>query len=262
MVDLGYSVAYPSNDGLVVVSNAGATVATDALFTRPAWQRLSPATLVSAQFAGRYFASYSYLDIDGETLTEGTVIIDLTNQQPFVLRGAFKADAFHYDLPTGKLFFLVDADVFEYDALGQVNEIMTWKSKRVVFPQPVTLGAILVEGGLLETPEQKQARLDEIAATNAYNEEVFASPSVGGEIDGAAFDAFAINSDKLSRLPPEKFVSVLVYADGELIRTVSELDQAKRIKPRSARVWEIQVNGTAPIEQVTLATAVRELAEV
>ena len=261
MVDLGYSAAYPSNDGLVVVSNGGATVATDALFTRADWQRLTPGTIVSAQFAGRYFASYSYLEIDGTTLTEGTMVIDLTNQQPFVLRYGFKARAFHYDLPTGRLFFCVDNLVYEFDALGQTNEIMTWKSKRVVSDVPVTMGAILIESGTLNSPEQKQARLNQIAQIEAYNAPLFALGSMGSEIDGAEINEFAMNSDNLLSVPPDNFISVKVYADGALIRTVADLDKVKRINgKKAARVWEIQVNGTAEVEQITLATTVRELA--
>lgn len=261
MVDLGYSVAYPSNDGLVVVSNGGATVASDALFTRADWQRLSPLNIVAAQYSGRYFASFLYVDIDGTTKTEGTVIIDLTGQQPFVLRAAFRAEAFFYDTSSGKLYYSITGEIYEFDALGETNEIMTWKSKRVILPAPVTMGAILVESGELETPEQAQARRDQIAAINAANAALFAQASMGSEVDGSAFDLLAMNADGLQSIPVGKYTSVRVYADGELIKTIGQLDQVKRIPPRMARVWEIQVNGTAEVEQVTLATTVRELTE-
>ena len=261
MVDLGYSVAYPSNDGLVVVSTAGATVATDALFTRPAWQKLAPATLVASQFAGRYMASSAYMDIDGVTTTDGTYIIDLTNQQPFVIRASFRAEAMHYDLITGQLYYLIGSDVFEYDALGQVNEIMTWKSKRVVSATPITLGAILAESNIVQTPEQKKAAADQLAAIQAANALIFAHPTIGGEVDAASFDAFAMNADQLQSIPSAKFISIMVFADGRLIKTISTLDKPKRLPPRSARVWEVQVNGTAEIEQITLATSARELTE-
>ena len=260
LVDLGYSVAYPSNDGLVVVSNGGATVATDALFTRPAWQKLSPSTLVAGQFTGRYFASYSYLEIDGTTRTEGTFVIDLTNQQPFVLRYPFKADALYYDLPSGQLYFLIGNEVFEFDAIGSMNEIMTWKSKHYVFPAPVSFGAILVESGVLESPEEKQARLNAEAARIAYNATLFAGASVGGEVDGAEIDGFSFNGDMLQRLyNQDKYISVKVFADGALVRTVSQLDKVQRIPGRKAKSWEIQVNGTAEVEQITLATTAFEL---
>ena len=263
VVDLGYSVAYPSNDGLVVVSNGGASVATTNLFTRPQWQRISPSTLVAGQFTGRYFASYFYLDTDGVTVNQGTIAIDLTGQQPFVLRYPFKAEAFHYDLPTGQLYYVVGDTVYEFDALGQQNEIGTWKSKRFVLPEPTSMGAILVESGSNESPEEKQARLDAIAAVTTYNATLLTSDSMGSEIDGAAIDTFSMNGDPTKPLPAPPFISVKVYADGTLVRTVSTMDEPKRINgKRMARIWEIQVNGTAQVEQIKLAGTVRELGTV
>lgn len=263
VVDLGFSVAYPSNDGLVVVSGESATVATANLFTRPQWQRLSPATLVSAQFTGRYFTSYWYLDTDGVTVNQGTIAIDLTGQQPFVLRYPFKAEAYYFDLPSGQLYYVLGNTLYEFDALGQQSEIMTWKSKRVVLPEPTSMGAILVESGVNESPEEKQARLDAIAAVEAYNVTLLNSDSMGSEIDGAAFDTFSMNGDPTRPMPPKPFVSVKVYGDGTLVKTVSKLDEVQRIPGnRRARIWEIQVNGTAQVEQVKLAGTVRELGAV
>lgn len=260
MVDLGYSVAYPSNDGLVVVSSGGASIVTDKLYTRPDWQKLSPATLIGGQFAGRYFASYEYVEIDG-SISSGIEIIDLTGDQPFVLRGGEKADAFHYNIESGALFVLYGNNVFEWDAIGQVNEIMTWRSKRFVLPAPVSFGAILVEGGTLMTPEQKQAEQDAIDAVIAANAAKIAA-GMGSEINGAAIDLFAFNGDSLEPLPQSKFISVSVYADDQLIRVVTELNKVCRINGnRRAKTWEIQVNGTAEVEQITIATTVRELNE-
>ena len=263
VVDLGYSVAYPSNDGLVVVSNGGPTVATANLFNRPQWQRLSPSTLVAGQFTGRYFASYFYLDTDGATVNEGTLSIDLTGQQPFVIRYPIKTSAFYYDQPSGQLYYVAGDTVYEFDALGQQNEIGTWKSKRVVLPEPASMGAILVESGMVESPEEKQARLDAIAAVTTYNTTLLTSRSMGSEIDGAAIDTFSFNGDPTKALPAPPFISVKVYADGVLVRTVSTMDEPKRINgKRMARVWEIQVNGTAQVEQIKLAGTVRELGTV
>lgn len=260
VVDLGYSVAYPSNDGLVVVSSSGATIVTEKLYTRPDWQKLSPATLIGGQFTGRYFASYEYVEIDG-SVSSGVEIIDLTGDQPFVLRGGQKANAFHYNIETGALFVLYGNTVYEWDAIGQVNEIMTWRSKRVVMPAPVSFGAILVEGGGSMTAEQKQAEQDAINAVIAANT-LKLSQGMGSEINGAAIDGFAFNGDSLQPLPQSKFISVSVYADGELVRVVTQLDKVCRINGnKRAKNWEIQVNGTAEVEQITMATTARELNE-
>lgn len=262
LVDLGYSVAYPSNDGLVIVSNGGATVATDSLFTRPGWQKLSPSTLIAGQFAGRYFASYAYTDLDGTT-NSGTIIIDLTGQIPFMLRGASKADAFYYELSSGALYYLVGNDVYEWDALGQVNEIMTWRSKHFVMPAPISFGAILVEGKGDLSAEEQQAENDAIDAIVAYNAPIFAQASMGSEINGGEMNLYAVNGDPLKTVPAKKYIVVSIYADGKLVRTVTELNKIKRINgDRKAKVWEVHVSGTAEIEQITIASTVRELNEI
>lgn len=260
LVDLGYSVAYPSNDGLVVVSGGNATVVTDTLYTRPKWQQLSPATLIGGQFAGRYFASFSHVEADG-SITKGTRIIDLTGQQPFVLRATVAPDAFYYDLPTGSLFYLVGDTVYEWDALGQTNEVMTWTSKRVVFPDPVSFGAVLVEGSKSMTAEEQAASDAATAAIVASNAALFTA-GFNAEIDGMEFNEFSLNGDGMQALPEAKYASVRVYADDQLLRTVNQIGEVKRLQPKLARAWEVQVNGTAEIERVVLATSARELNEV
>lgn len=261
MIDLGYSAAYPSNDGLVIVSSQGASVATNALFTRADWQKISPATIVAGQFAGRYMASYEYTEIDG-TIFSGTFILDLTGSQPFVIRAPFKAKAFHYDLATGQLYYLIGNAIYEYDAIGEVNEIMTWKSKRVVLEAPAAFGAILIEASP-ETLEQKAALAAQQAAALAENATLFALDSMGSEIDASAIAEIVHGGDNLNVIQQEEFTSVKVYADGDLLATVSAIDDARRLPAvRKARIWEIQVNGSAPLEQITLATSVRELNEI
>ena len=260
VVDLGYSVAYPSNDGLVVVSSSGASVATAALFTRPKWQQLSPASLVAGQYAGRYYASFQYLEADG-TVTEGTRIIDLTGEQPFVMRASIRPEAFYYDLPSGALYYLVGDTVYEWDARGQSNEIMTWTSKRVIMPEPVSFGAILVEAGVLLSPDDQAALDAAIAAIVAYNAALFAG-ELGSAMDKHAVNEMSLGGDEMQPLPDPKYIAVRVYADGKLINTITTMDDVKRLKPVRAKEWEIQVNGTAEVEQITLASTVRELNEV
>lgn len=262
MVDLGYSAAYPSNDGLVVISPSGAGVATENLFTRKDWQRIGPASLVAGQFSGRYFASYNYAEIDGK-LFEGTIIIDLAGRQPFVIRAPWRADAFFYDIPSSQLFALIGDTVYEYDALGMENEIMTWRSKPFVLPSPASFGAIRVDGVITDSNEEEAARQAAIAAINTANAALFAQDSMGSEIDGAPIDTFALGGDGLQSLPPSKYATVTIYADGEPIRVTAEINKAVRIPAtRRARVWEIQVNGTAEIEAIKMATTMRELNEI
>lgn len=177
------------------------------------------------------------------------------------MRASVRPSAFYYDLPTGSLFFLVDDTVYEWDAPGQTNEIMTWISKRLILPDPVSFGAILVEGGALLTLEDQAALDAAIAAITAYNTALFAG-ELNAEIDGSAVNELSFGGDEMQPLPDPKYISVRVYADGTLINTITTLDDVKRLKGVKAKEWEIQVNGTAEIEQITLASTARELNEV
>ena len=262
MVDLGYSAAYPSNDGLVVANSGGVSVATGNLFTRADWQKISPSTIVAGQFSGRYFFSYEYSELDG-TIYSGTAIIDLTGQQPFLLRAPWKAQAFHFDIPSGQLFYLVGRNVYEFDALGEVNEIMTWRSKRVVLDAPAAFGAILIEALDELTDEQKAAIAAAKAQAAIDNAALYAQASMGSELDGSAMAELVFSGDNLQKIAEDEVIAVSIYAGGNLIATISNTDDVKRFPcPRKERVWEIQVNGSRPLEQITLATSARELNEI
>lgn len=258
VVDLGTSVAYPSHDGLVVVSSGGVSIATASLMTRNDWLKTSPATFVASQYSGRYFASYEYLEADN-TSSAGTFIFDLTGEKPFVMRASSKADAFFYDLPNSALYMLIGTAVYEFDALGQMNEIMTWHSKQFVLPAPATFGVIFIEGSQELTPEEQAAIDAEIAAIEAENAILFALDSIGGEINGAALNTYPVNGDALLPLPEDTFVAVEVYADGELLATISDINSVKRLPPKKSRNWEVRVNGSTPVAQITMATVPREL---
>lgn len=261
LVDLGYAIAYPSHDGLVVASSAGARVVTDQLMTRDQWLKTSPERFVAGQFYGRYMASYEYIDPKGRA-TKGSFVIDLTGQEAFLHRINHKADATFYDITEGKLYLCMGTQVYEWDALGSENEILTWKSKQYVIPRPTNFGIILIEATTLMTPEEEAALAAAKAEIEAYNAATFLLPSIGGELNGAAINEFANNGDMLIRQTgDDRYCSVNVYADGRLVATVSGLNRAARLPAGFlAQTWEIEVNANADITQITLAGTGAELA--
>jgi hypothetical protein len=262
VVDLGYGVAYPSTDGLVMVSNAGADVVTKNLMARTDWQLTQPDTYVAGQYDGRYFASYSYVDVLNQPVM-GTFIIDLTGEQPFILRASRYADACHYSLIDSALYMLSGLTIYEWDAVGQLPEVQSWKSKKFVLAAPASFGAMLVEGD----DSLSANDLDDIAQANAAiatgNAALFAQPSIGGELNGAAFGLYVINGDALTPAVPEKYASIAIFADGVLVDTVSDLNVAVRLKPIPRnRSWHVEVSGTAEVSQISMATTMRELNQI
>lgn len=259
VVDLGYGVVYPSHDGLVMVSAGSVNVVTEALMTRNDWLRTSPATFVAGQYNGRYFASYEYLGANDEPV-RGTFILDLTGATPFLLRGSRYAEACFYDIQGSALYMLSGTGIYEWDALGQVSETMTWKSKRFVLPAPACYSCILIEGSDSMTEEEQEALEDSLAAVLAQNAILFAAPSIGGEINGAAMGVYQVNGDNLGRGGQSTYAAVRVYADGVYVTTISNLNSVERLPAvDKARAWEVEVTGTKEITQISMATSVREL---
>lgn len=263
LVDLGYAIAYPSHDGLVVASSAGARVVTDQLMTRDQWLKTAPQRFVAGQFYGRYLASYEYIDPKGHALS-GSFIIDLTGQEVFLHRTNYKADATFYDITEGKLYLCMGDEIFEWDALDSENEILTWRSKQFVVPKPTNFGIILIEGTVLMTPEEEAAYEASKAEAIAHNAAIFGNPSIGGELDAAALNSFPINGDAMIRMDTsDRFCSVNVFADGRHVATVSGINRAVRLPSGFlAQNWEVEVNANADIAQVTLAGTGAELAGV
>lgn len=260
IVDLGYSVAYASHDGLVLISASGTQVATSNLFTRDDWLRFNPVSMIAGQYNGRYFASYSYLDINGQEFN-GSFIIDLSGQQSFLIRTDIQADAMFYDIPTGVLYMLVGSEIYEWDALSEPYALQTWKSKLFVLPRPTNFGAILVEADNTITDQQLQAIQDEIDRIIAANALIYAQDSIGGDLGGSMLGEFEVNGDMLETVPTiSRTVSVSVYADRKLVATVGKINQMARLPSGfKAALWEVEVSSDTPITQITLAGTGQEL---
>lgn len=158
IVDLGYSAAYPSTEGLVLMSASGARVVTQPLFTLEQWQALEPGSIVAARFNGRYWFSY---DGDLGDSSEAGAMIDLSGEQPFLIQTAVHALATFRDIRDGRLFYLSDSThIREWDALGSATHLSaTWRSKVFVTPQPVNFGVMLIEGAITDSPGTMSAKV-------------------------------------------------------------------------------------------------------
>jgi hypothetical protein len=259
MVDLGYAVAYPSHDGLVVVQGGSANVTTAALMTRDQWLKLEPDLMVCGQFYGRYFASYDYLDTDGADV-KGTLILDLTGEAPFIIRSQHKAEAFFYEVTTGSLFMVMGTVIYEWDSKQSINDIYTWRSKAFILPAPTSFGAILFELDDREDLDAVLAVEAAVAAALATNTALFAGDTLFGELNGSLINTYPVNGDELVGVPPGPQVSVNVYADGELLAAVSRAGRMQRLPGgKLARQWEIEITGNANIQELTMAGTAQEL---
>lgn len=261
VVDLGYSIAYPSHEGLVLITPDGNfTVITKNLFNRSEWQQFEPSTLVGGQISGRYVGAYNSLNPDGSPLI-GTMIIDPNGASPFLVRSDVSARAFFYDIASGSLYFLTDTgDIQEFDPLSAAPLNYVWKSRPTLLPAGSNYSCILIDA-VDELSAAEIAAIDTArTAAIAANTTMLASP-LGSEINGAPLNTYAFAGDGLELLPPSApSVSVSVIADGETVANVTDVGAVQRLPSGfRARKWEVEVSGTMRVEQIALGMTIDEL---
>lgn len=142
IVDLGYTVAYPSTEGLVTISTSGAQMVTGQVFTRQQWDELNAETFIAGQHIGRYIFSC----IPAGEVARTTLILDLSGAQPYLIRSDEAIEATHFDIGTGRLFILIGGtQLREWDRLDQPPKTQTWRGKLNHLSTPTNFGCILVE---------------------------------------------------------------------------------------------------------------------
>ncbi len=242
IVDLGYSVAYPSTDGLVIVSAKGAELATRNIFTRAQWQELSPETMIASQFDGRYILGYSYTDKAG-VLQQGTIIIDLTGKQPFITRTDMYFPYMYFEVGAGKLYVLNGQRVQEWDSPKSGSMQMTWRSKKIVLDGHINLGASMVDADPMESAP---------AATPSIT--VGDSNFVSGSFSGTVVNGSAVTASSGAEF------QATIYADGNAVRTFTDLNTVARLPGGFlARTWEIEITGRRTITSIYAAWSPSEL---
>ncbi len=264
IVDLGYAGVYASHAGLVSISSSGANLVTGELFTRERWVQMNPYSMVAGQYNGRYMASYAYTDTSGAE-QRGTLILDLTGSQPFLIRGNDDADAMYYDVPTGSLYLLRNgADIYQWDDQSQPNGEFYWRSKQHIFSGPLSFSCILVEGLSSVDPtlteEEAARRKAKAEAQLAANRALMDDLAAAGEIAGATVGLVTFAGSLIRPVNEvEDSMAVTVWADGRRVATITSANQIVRLPAVLGTWWEIEVRSNMPITALSLAQSPMEL---
>ncbi|MCA1490092.1 hypothetical protein I6F11_04060 [Ensifer sp. NBAIM29] len=270
IADLGHSVCYASNNGLVAVRGDGSiNLVTEQMMSRDDWLELSPSTIVGGQIDGVYVLFYDNLDSNGDRLAGAMFIY--VNGQPFLVRTSAIAAACFYDISDTGLYFKApnSTAVQRFDPPTGPPATLYWRSKEFITTVPTSMGAILIDSGmdivLSELPALELER-QQILDSNAA---LFAAGDLGGDINANYLNQYEFAGDALEPVPPvptaadAKLITIGIYADGKLIQTLSTTDRIVRIKGGlKARKWEVDVSTNTQIAQIVMAGSVEELKQV
>ena len=263
IVDLGYSVAYASPQGLVTISQNGAVIASRDLLTMDQWRLMSPESFIAGQFAGRYMASYDYMDSQG-LQQRGMIIFDLSGAQPFLVRASDDADAMYFELGTGRLFLLRNGrDVYEWDAISEPYGEQLWRSKKFILPTYTNFGCVMVEGEDALTGAQKAQIAARNAEIRARNRQAINNGETGATIGASALNVVPLGGSLLDPVTEdEPTFSVSIIADGKLITTIYHMNVPVPLPSGfTAKTWEIEIRGNQMVTGIILAYSPTEIAE-
>jgi len=136
VVNMGYGVAYSTHGGLAVYSlSAGVQLITKVLHDWDTWnEKLTPSTVVGHLYKDKYFGSY----------TGGSFIFERDEKVGgYFMTMQTTFSAAWTDQITNKMYFITDTsgDIYEWDDLTQPLLPMEWKSKTIVIPDYMNIGA-------------------------------------------------------------------------------------------------------------------------
>lgn len=262
VVDLGYAICYPTNDGLVAIDASGAaTVISGTLFGRYEWEALSPGTMVAGQYGGRYVAFYSGVNAEEQEI-QGAIFVNVGANE-FLGRIRESAQAVYYDLAESALYFVPigSSEVFRFDAPDGARDTLYWRSKQFWFGAPTNFAAIRVDADTGLTPEETANLAAAIAAITEANALTIANDQMLGSFTDAPLSMVPLAGHNLV-YPPSMggMLEVGVIANGVRVAALAVPNQPVRLPGGFlAEMWEIDVASSLRVTNIAMAETMDEL---
>lgn len=193
-----FGVMYPSPDGLVLIGQGGALLASEVVVTKKEWAAFFPSTLHAQEFQGRYFAWFE----ESAGVTKG-FIFDRSGQGPDLVPIAVPATASYTDPETGDLYVVDEGFIKQWDGDALNFLPYDWLSSIRVLPKPVNPGYAKVKAKYEQLDDDDAAQAQK-ASDTAFNATILddaeTHPGQGktkGEWNGAMWNEMMWNGSLL-----------------------------------------------------------------
>lgn len=222
IVSMGSGVAWASEDGLCWFGGGGAKVLTAGVMTREDWQALVPSSITGRMYEGRYFGSY-----DDGSGRKGFVVDPENPKGIYFLDTGYAAT--HFDELRDQLYVLDGTSVKKWDA-GASFLTARFRSKVFRAPRPMAWAAAEV-------------------AADAYPVTL-------------RIDALGLSSATVSALVAAR-PTVYSAPTATTLRyqiSVTERNPVRLPADVLTQDWQVEIEGAAAVQTVSLATSVKEIA--
>lgn len=249
-VSVSDGMIYASNHGLIYVGAAGVRVYTEAFYTRDEWLPLNPSSMICEYTNGRLYCSYETAIGESELLVFEPGLLTLA---------AVRASDLYADQSTGALYIGTDEGVFLFDPEEQSYPMpASWRSREIVFPQPVNLGAAKIDFKVAIDPAVLTQLIAEREALTAQNAAMLAAGGFFGAMNFAGYNERGVNSSEAYYVPPippsNDVLFVLRIGDKVVFSRVVSDSKAFRL-PSGIKYdhCSIEVSGQGVINEVRIA---------
>lgn len=272
VVGLGIGVAYPTPQGLAVISANGAQLVTDGLYTFREWSLAAPSTFIAAVHDNRYYAAYTLTDG-----SQGVLILDQPNNTSAlvptasyigtaVTRSNLAVTALYTDRQTGKLYFVSQGVLNEWNANFSDRLPMDWWSKEFVVPNPINLGAAKIDADFSVSSQDGNAILAAQLAQIAANAVLIAAKTTKGSFNSHSFNTRSINGSLVVEVvlgsgSAARFVQFSVYVNGVIYYTTTRINSNAFRLPAGKKYdnYSVRITGNAPVKAIVLGETMVDL---
>jgi len=253
IVDLGYAAFYPSHDGLVQITPSGTQIVSRGLFSEKEWKALSPETMFAARLDGKYVFAHlgEPIDIiDGCTPSTDFSTFDVyeaggpsSAQNVTVYSGGDPSR--ELQTRTIGLIDLTGEQPFYVNVLGDLET-----TPSSLYFQP-TEGKLYILESLQAVQEFDDSSMPLLAM--AWKSRRFQMTSA------ETFGAIWVETEEGPSA--SNVLTTRVYADDRLVAETTDFNRPRRIPSVLAHRWEIELEGTATITAVQMATTIEEMGQ-
>jgi hypothetical protein len=250
MVSVLDGVVYASPFGLVQVDNAGPRKVAEEWFDSTAWRRRVPYNdLLAVEQNGKYVSRV------GETLM-------VFGEGKLVFFSLSEVTALYTDQANGKLYVVSDGELLEW-AAGSTRYSIDWKSKEIVSPRPLSLGAAKVDADFTATPEETAALAAARQAVIDDNLALIATGNIMGGMGMLPMGKAVLNGSLLQAPPPASYdqLALILYVNNDAVYSVP-ITESRAVRLPAINKYDnfaLRVTGNVKVWAVLVAETMEGL---